>query len=220
MHKQKMKPNMIEYYAKRANEYELVYDRPERQADLIELKKQLKETFRNELVFEVACGTGYWTQIIAETAICVLATDINQSVINIAKAKNYPIGTIDFALADIYSLTDIPAIYTAGFGGFIWSHVLLDSLSPFLATIHSKIKTGGKMVFIDNTYVEGNSTPIKQTDSNGNTYQVRTLKDGTSYLIVKNYPTEAQVRLLLENKAANIEFKKLKYFWYLTYNKL
>jgi demethylmenaquinone methyltransferase/2-methoxy-6-polyprenyl-1,4-benzoquinol methylase len=122
-HKQTMNSNMIEYYAKRANEYELVYNRPERQVDLIELKKQLKEAFCNEVVFEVACGTGYWTQIIAETATSILATDINQSVIDIAKAKNYPKNTVNFALADVYSLSDIQPLFTAGFGGFIWSHV-------------------------------------------------------------------------------------------------
>ncbi len=114
-----------------------------------------------------------------------------------AKAKRCPKDIVDFTLADIYSLADTPPIFTAGFGGFIWSHVSLERLPQLLATIHSKIKMGGKIVFIDNTYVEGNSTPIDQTDSNGNTYQSRMLKDETSHLVLKNFPTEAQIRLLL-----------------------
>jgi|GEM_PF-6958744 len=45
------------------------------------------------------------------------------------------------------------------------------------------------------------------------------LKDGTGYLVLKNFPTQVQIQLLLKGKAANIEFKQLQYFWYLIYNK-
>ncbi len=214
-----MNTDLVEYYAKRAKEYELIYDKPERQADLLELKKLLKAAFSNEDVLELACGTGYWTQSIAETASSILATDINQQVIDVAKAKIYPKNNVSFAIADSYSLANIQPIFTAGFGGFIWSHIPLEKLAQFLETLHSKIKTGGKIVFIDNTYVEGNSTPICQTDSSGNTYQRRLLKDGTGYLVLKNFPTQAQIRLLFSEKAVNIEFKQLQYFWYLMYNK-
>jgi demethylmenaquinone methyltransferase/2-methoxy-6-polyprenyl-1,4-benzoquinol methylase len=85
--------------------------------------------------------------------------------------------------------------------------------------LHSKIKTGGTIGFIDNNYIEGNSTPISQTDGSGNTYQRRLLKDGTEYLVLKNFPTQAQIRSLLQDKAVNIEFKQLEYFWHLLYNK-
>jgi demethylmenaquinone methyltransferase/2-methoxy-6-polyprenyl-1,4-benzoquinol methylase len=215
----KMKADLVDYYAKRAKEYELIYDKPERQADLLELKKVLKAAFSNEEIIEIACGTGYWTQAIAETATSVLATDINQEVIEVAKTKKYPKNNVSFAIADSYTLADIQPTFTGGFGGFIWSHIPLEKLPQFLDTLHSKVKTGGKVVFIDNTYVEGNSTPISQTDSSGNTYQRRMLKDGTGYLVLKNFPTQAQIRLLLKGKAVTIEFKQLEYFWYLIYHK-
>jgi demethylmenaquinone methyltransferase/2-methoxy-6-polyprenyl-1,4-benzoquinol methylase len=215
----KMKADLIDYYAKRAKEYETIYDKPERQADLLELKKLLKAAFSNEEIIEIACGTGYWTQIIAETAFSVLATDINGQVIDVAKAKRYLKNNVSFAIADSYTLANIQPTFTAGFGAFIWSHIPLEKLALFLETLHSKIKTGGKIVFIDNNYVEGNSTPISQIDSRGNTYQRRLLKDGTGYLVLKNFPTQAQIRTLLKEKAVNIEFKQLEYFWHLTYYK-
>jgi demethylmenaquinone methyltransferase/2-methoxy-6-polyprenyl-1,4-benzoquinol methylase len=215
----KMKTDLVDYYAKRAKEYEKIYDKPERQADLLALKEVLKAAFNNEEIIEIACGTGYWTQEIAETAFSVLATDINQQVIDVAKAKRYLKNNVSFAIADSYTLANIQPAFTAGFGGFIWSHVPLEKLAQFLETLHSKIKSGGKIVFIDNNYVEGNSTPISQTDSRGNTYQRRLLEDGTGYLVLKNFPTETQIRLLLKENALNIEFKQLEYFWCLTYNK-
>ncbi len=214
-----MQADLVDYYARRAKEYELVYEKPERQAGLLELTALLKAALGNEAVIEIACGTGYWTQRIAETALSVLATDINQPVIEVAKSKKYPNNNVSFALADGYTLAGIEPAFTAGFGGFIWSHIPLERLSPFLDTLHAKVKAGGKIVFIDNNYVAGNSTPISRTDGSGNTYQRRMLKDGTAYLVLKNFPTQAQIRLLLQEKAVNIQFKRLEYFWCLTYHK-
>jgi DNA-dependent RNA polymerase auxiliary subunit epsilon len=37
--------------------------------------------------------------------------------------------------------------------------------------------------------------------------------------VLKNFPTQAQIRSLLQDKAVNIEFKQLEYFWHLLYNK-
>lgn len=214
-----MNIDIVEYYAKRAKEYERIYDKPESQAELLELKKRLKADFIDLDALEIACGTGYWTQFIAETATSMLATDINQQVMDVAKAKTYPKQNVVFALADSYSLADILPAFAAGFGGFIWSHIPLEKLTNFLDTLHSKIKGHGKIVFIDNTYVAGSSTMISQRDSNGNTYQRRLLEDDTSHLVLKNFPTETQIRLLLKGKAVHVEFKQLQYFWYLIYNK-
>jgi demethylmenaquinone methyltransferase/2-methoxy-6-polyprenyl-1,4-benzoquinol methylase len=213
-----MQTDLVDYYARRAKEYETVYEKPERQAGLLELTALLKAALGNEAVIEIACGTGYWTQRLAETAFSVLATDINEQAIEVAKSKRYANNNVSFALADVYTLAHIEPTFTAGFGGFIWSHIPLEKLSPFLETLHTKVKAGGKIVFIDNNYVAGNSTPISQTDGIGNTYQRRVLKDGTEYLVLKNFPTQAQIRLLLQEKAVNVEFKRMEYFWYLSYN--
>jgi demethylmenaquinone methyltransferase/2-methoxy-6-polyprenyl-1,4-benzoquinol methylase len=37
------------------------------------------------------------------------------------------------------------------------------------------------VVFIDNMFVPGNSTPLSRTDDRGNTYQQRSLDDGRSF---------------------------------------
>ena len=124
------------YYARRAEEYERVYEKPERQDDIAHLTKDLKQIFAGQRVFEIACGTGYWTQSIAQTAHSVSATDINPEVLRIAKEKQYAHRNVKFGIADIYQLPTSEYPYDAGFGGFIWSHIPLNELPVFLSSFH------------------------------------------------------------------------------------
>lgn len=76
------------YYARRAQEYERIYAKPERQEDLRTLRSIVEETFRGKHVLEIACGTGYWTEILARSARTVTAVDINEVVLDIARTKS------------------------------------------------------------------------------------------------------------------------------------
>ena len=98
------KKDLPEYYAQRAAEYEAIYRKPERQADLLTAAAFLQEIFNNRSVLEIACGTGYWTEAIARSAKNILATDINESVLDIARCKDYPRQNVIFETADLYRL--------------------------------------------------------------------------------------------------------------------
>lgn len=204
------------YYSDRAKEYEKIYLKPERQNDLRQITEILQKIFEDKHVFEIACGTGYWTERIAKTAKTILATDINDPVIEIAKSKTYSTAQVVFQKADIFSL---PAHikYENLFGGFIWSHVKLQDLDHFLNSIGNVIGKGGIAVFIDNNYVEGSNLPITDIDSNGNTFQTRQLEDGSVYKVLKNFATEQFIRQILKDKATDVNITCLKYYWILTY---
>jgi 2-polyprenyl-3-methyl-5-hydroxy-6-metoxy-1,4-benzoquinol methylase len=180
--------DLTTYYAQRAAEYEAIYAKPERQADLKAAAGMLQDIFRGKTVLEIACGTGYWTQKIAETAANILATDINESVLEIARfEKHIHLIMCDFSQADLYDIQSKP-LSESLFGGFIWSHIKLEELPHFLKATHALVQPGGLIVFMDNRYVEGSSTPISEHDLQGNTYQQRVLKDGTAYSVLKNFP--------------------------------
>ena len=66
-------PQLETYYAKRAREYERIYEKAERQEELAWLRERLPQLFANRHVLEIACGTGYWTQYLAKTAASVTA---------------------------------------------------------------------------------------------------------------------------------------------------
>lgn len=213
-----MNSDIISYYKDRAKEYEKSYSKPERQNDLFLAGQILQDTFADKDVFEIACGTGYWTQKISATAKNILATDINESVIEIAKSKNYSPAKVDFQIADLFDLTNINK-HESLFGGFIWSHIKLQDLDNFINAVNSHVQNSGIIVFMDNNYVEGSSLPLTDKDDLGNTYPTRTLENGTIHKVLKNFPTEIFIRELLTNKATDIKFINMQYYWILRYKK-
>lgn len=213
-----MNTDMIAYYKARANEYEKIYSKPERQEDLLTATRMLQTIFAGKEVFEIACGTGYWTERIAATAYAVTATDINDTVISIAKLKT-GISNVSFDVADMFNIA-LNNKYESLFAGFIWSHIKIKELEKFVDTINGFVKPGSSIVIMDNNYVEGSSLPIANTDTDGNTYQERKLTDGSLHSVLKNFPSEDSIREILKNRSAEIKFTSLKYFWILEYKSL
>lgn len=213
-----MNTNQQEYYKQRAGEYEKIYSKPERQKDIAASAAILQQIFSNKNVREIACGTGFWTQRIAATASSIFATDINQTVLDIAQSKNYST-KVSFAVDDIFSTT-YQTKYETLFGGFIWSHIKLEELEYFIDTVSQNVFTDGTLIFMDNNFIEASNTPISRKDSNGNTYQNRLLENGETYEVVKNFPSENFIRELLGNKTKNVQFTSLQYFWILQFQLL
>ncbi len=212
-----MNENMISYYAKRANEYEKIYQKPERKQDIKNAINFLKKEFVNKKVLEIACGTGFWTYYISESASYVYASDINNEVIDIARSKSYPRNNVTFEKTDLYQKSNHKC--DGIFGGFIWSHIPLRDMDTFLTAVHSKIKNG-KIVFIDNMYVEGSSTPIVKIDGYNNSYQERRLSDGSRFLVLKNFPLKEYLYdTISKNDGKNIKINQLQYYWIASYEK-
>ncbi len=208
---------MTRYYAARAQEYERIYQKPERQADLERLRTQLQQLFAGEHVFEVACGTGYWTEVVARSAASVLATDINEEVLAIARTKSVDPQKVSFERADLYALKKPTTRFTAGLAAFWWSHVPRSGLHEFLTQFHQVLAPGAKVVFVDNVYVEGSSTPVWRRNEAGDTFQLRRLEDGSTHEVLKNFPTEAELRGAIQGVATDVQVEFLKYYWLVTY---
>src|SRR6185369_2752294 len=121
-------PELVDYYSRRAPEYERIYHKPERQADLRALEALVLGDVAGHDVLEIACGTGWWTERIARVARSVLATDASEEVLEIAKSKPAPAGRVRFAIADAFAPRTIAGEFTAAFAGFWWSHVPREGL--------------------------------------------------------------------------------------------
>jgi demethylmenaquinone methyltransferase/2-methoxy-6-polyprenyl-1,4-benzoquinol methylase len=205
------------YYARRAAEYEKIYEKPERQADLARLREDIPALFMGERVLEIACGTGYWTPLIAEQADAVLAVDYNEETLAIARAKKYRKANVRFQRADAYALPGWKETFSACFAGFWWSHVPLARLDAFLHGLQAGLEPGARVAFMDNRYVEGSSTAISRKDAEGNTYQDRRLADGSSQEVLKNFPTGPELRARLDRFGIDFSFSEYEYYWLATY---
>jgi SAM-dependent methyltransferase len=211
---------LVEYYARRAKEYERIYQKPERQGDLRLLRKQVEGVFARLDVLEIACGTGYWTEIVANVAASATATDINEEVLEFARAKPIRNPNIRILKADAHALPFPEAHFTGGLAVFWWSHLPKAGLRRFLGGFHRHFTADAKVVFIDNCFVKGSSTPISRADENGNTHQQRPLDDGSTHEVLKNFPTETELMAAVEGLAEDVRIEFLRHYWILTYRPL
>jgi ubiquinone/menaquinone biosynthesis C-methylase UbiE len=206
-------PELVDYYRRRAAEYEAIYAKSERQADLALLRERIPAMLQGARVLEVACGTGYWTQLIAGVAAEVVATDLAEETMQIARSKTYS-GNPTFSIADAYALPESLGHFDAALAVFWWSHIPRQRIAEFLASLHQRLEPGARVVLMDNLYVEGSSTAISEIDSHGNTYQLRRLGDGGEVRVLKNFPTDAELRSQLPS---SLKVELLEYYWLADY---
>ena len=231
------------YYAARAAEYDRIYLKPERQADLRQIKAWLPAHFAGRRVLEVACGTGYWTRLIAPVAEQVLALDAATETLDIARQRvqwgshldensDGPQGMqpdpqpnalkprVVFSSGDAYALRsaiESSQRFDAAFAGFWWSHVPRARLREFLQGLHACLEPGARVVFLDNRFVPGSSTPVSEEDAQGDTWQQRRLKDGSTHRVLKNFPTEAALHEAVAGLVTDVHVTTWAHYWALDY---
>ena len=209
--------DLAAYYARRASEYERIYAKPERQSDLSALRGCIGALFAGRNVLELACGTGWWTPVIAQGAAGVTALDLNEEVLAIARTKDLPAGKVEFVRGSAFEIPDFGRRHDALFAGFWWSHVRLEDLDAFLACAAAAVAPGSLIAFLDNCFVEGSSTPVSRRDAQGNTYQLRTLADGSRHEVLKNFPERDELVERASRCGTDANVALLEHFWLLSY---
>ena len=212
-----MSARLASYYARRAASYERIYDKPERQTELRMLQAWLPGVFAGRQVLEIACGTGWWTPHGARHAASWLATDLNPETLDIARTKPLP-PQVRLAELDAWRLDALaPQRFDAAFAGFWWSHVERARLPGWIASLHARLLPGARVAFIDNRFVPGSSTPIARVDAAGDSWQRRTLDDGSVHEVLKNFPGRDDAVAALGTSARRIEWIEHPHYWVLSY---
>lgn len=211
--------SMRAYYAQRAPIYERVYQKPERQVDLRRMEAWLSDALAGRRVLEIASGTGYWIPFGAARCDHWHATDISAETLAIARTKPAQAGRVSFAEVDAYTLAELdPALaFDAAFAGCWWSHVPLQQLPAWLGTLHQRLPSGARVVMLDNSFVQTSNLPITRRDAQGNTYQLRTLDDGSTHEVLKNFPSPADAIAALGPRACRPQWIQHPHYWVLSY---
>lgn len=196
---------------------EEAYTVPQRQTDLARLRELLCDLARGQDVVEIACGTGYWTQVMAASARSVLAVDISEEMLALARAKTYPGNRVTFVRDDAWTLGAVRGCFTAGLALFWWSHMPKSRIRPFLVRLHQVLQPGARVTLADNLRGDCRWTAPVRVDAEGNTYQRRLLRTGEVFEIIKNYPDEAELRTAIDGLGQEVRYLALRCVWVLSY---
>ena len=139
--------DQIAYYRRRAPEYDRtstpVGDPFE--ADTEQIRGHLRAFGPSGRVLELACGTGQWTGLLAESADELTAVDASPEMLTL-NAEKVGDPRIRYVAADLFS---IPAdgSYDCVFFGFWLSHVPPRRLAAFWELLRGLLAPGGRVFF-------------------------------------------------------------------------
>jgi 2-polyprenyl-3-methyl-5-hydroxy-6-metoxy-1,4-benzoquinol methylase len=181
----------LDYYRRRAAEYDVTAygDVAAARARIARLVAQLQPTGK---VLEIACGTGMWTQALAEWADSVTAIDAAPEVLAIARDR-VPSPIVSFEVADVFSW-DLGERFDVIFFSAWLSHVPTTRFEQFWHSLRDLLAEDGRVLFIDEhiderpkeAYVEGREEIVE-----------RQLEDGSTFRVVKNFVDPEQLALTL-----------------------
>ncbi|WP_322401372.1 class I SAM-dependent methyltransferase [Massilia luteola] len=204
------------YYASSTQAADAALSRAERANDLSQVRERIAPLVRGQTVLELACGTGYWTEVIAATADKVLATDILDEMLDRARRRPFPEGKVAFRRVDGLDLPDDLGTFSCVFIGFWWSHLKRDEQDALLAQLRARLGHDVTLILLDDVYVEGSSTTVARTDAQGNTYEIVAAPDGERFELPKSYPADSALRKRLGGAVREIRIERLTYYWMLT----
>jgi len=192
----------LAYYQARAGEYDesLQGMGPGEQAseEWLHILSALRALRPVEQVLELACGTGIWTQELMKIGRSVTALDGSPEMLAINRSKAG--GTvIEYQCVDLFQW-EPERQYDLVFFAFWLSHVPPAHLRGFLNKVARATKPGGRVFLVDEPKSDRN---ISGPNVDG-VYQQRTLRDGSSFQIVKVYYDPHEI----ERNFLELGFKK------------
>jgi SAM-dependent methyltransferase len=206
---------MVDYYRKRAREYDEIYQSVGWRSELRVLKDWVAAHINGKTILEVAAGTGYWTAIAARVAKAITATDINAETLVIASERKLG-DHVTLVQADAWCLPTTLGRFDVGMAHLWWSHLKHQDQGRFLSHFASRLRERATLLMIDQNYVPDFGVPVRRSDTDGNSYQTRWLDNGERFEIVKNYPDHAELERSVGQACEDIRILQLTHFWALS----
>jgi len=188
--------------------------------DLDEAHEQIATLLAGHRILELGCGTGGWTEVLAETAGSIVAVDASAAMLEQARTHGDAPANVTYRQADVLDLPDDLAgeggKFTAVFMAGLWSHLTRDQQDLLLASLKKRAGKDVLLVLFDDEYVEGESATIARTDLQGNTYEILQDADGNRHELPKGYPTDSALRKKLGNAGREIKIARWEFYRVLT----
>jgi demethylmenaquinone methyltransferase/2-methoxy-6-polyprenyl-1,4-benzoquinol methylase len=202
----------IAYYRARAGEYDEWFYRIGRYDHGAEVNQrwfneaaQVMQTLHQlapvDEVLELACGTGIWTRELLKVGKYITALDASPEVIEINRAKLQST-SVEYRQVDLFAWEPEREYDLVAFA-FWLSHVPPDHLSEFLHKVYRATRPGGRIFMVDSRSEQTSTakdTPIQKRDD---AIQVRRLKDGREFKIVKVFYEPENLQATLTSAGFN-----------------
>jgi len=208
------------YYDARADSYDEIYRRndPLRQGELAAIASDARRTLAGRHVLEVACGSGYWTRLVAEQAASITAVDTSMAMLARAVATCRGSACARFVACDAFALDALSAIFDGGLCMFWLSHVPRALLAVFLDGFHRRLRPGAAVIMADNVHVDDVGGLRVDRPGRLDGFKRRTLPDGSVHEIIKNYFDESELCSLFQPFADEVRIEVGQCYWSAVYS--
>jgi ubiquinone/menaquinone biosynthesis C-methylase UbiE len=204
------------YYSALAQDYDAVQLTPELAAEQRTLASMAEKQLAGRTVLEVACGTGRWTGSLLPHVSNIFATDRSIEMLVVAATRLHNVGHCYLAAVDAYNLNALRSeSFTGALIAFWASHVPRQRLGLFFSDLHRTLARGATVFVCDNRHMAADFR-LELTDSNGNTFQARTDRHGTS--ILKNFYSKHELLVAVAPTATAVRFNQTPHYWALAYS--
>jgi len=134
-------------------------------------------------VLELACGSGYWTALLAARACSVTAIDAAPEMLALARrrAMDRP---VEFIQADVFAWQP-PRRYDTVFFAFWLTHVPPARFAGFWSLVETALAPGGRVCFVDDSDQERAGERFVSEQPTPTVW--RRLGDGSEHRVVKVY---------------------------------
>jgi len=211
-----------EYYSARAPEYDEWWERrgrydrgPDANATWFRERETVYACLRGlEMrgqVLELACGTGTWTRLLAETAEEVTALDGSPAMLAVNAAR-VASPRVRYECADLFAW-EPTAAYDGVVFGFWLSHVPPDRLDAFLAKVRRALRPGGALFFVDSRKDPLGTTNDQPLPPDEEIVLTRRLNDGRDYCIIKRFYAPAELEACLRSHQLAVTVRQTDHFF-------
>ena len=218
--------DQIAYYRARAEEYDetmrqlgryvsmggSVAGRPgdEEGQDVATLLEALEASRPFDTVLELACGTGWWTQWLAQHARQVTAVDAAPEMIALNRER-VDAANVRYVLADVFSWKSDQK-FDVVFFAFWLSHVPHDRFAAFWQAVGDSLAANGRVFFIDERGTEQARGMEKRLEGEA---VLRELDDGRQFRAVKVFYEPSDLEAKLRALGWNVEVRPAghRFYW-------
>jgi demethylmenaquinone methyltransferase/2-methoxy-6-polyprenyl-1,4-benzoquinol methylase len=163
-----------------------------------------------DTVLELACGTGWWTQWLAQNAQHVTAVDAAEEMLALNRER-VKAGNVRYILADVFSWRPDQK-FDLVFFAFWLSHVPRDRFAAFWQVVGDSLASNGRVFFIDELGTEqsrGLETRLEEDAV------LRELEDGRQFRAVKVFYEPSVLEAKLRALGWNVEVRSAgtRFYW-------